>query len=499
MKYALYLILGLTGLLTISCSDTKKLDTKVARFPDNELKGIFEKINKPALTFSINNTKDTVLLGEMGTTLIIPKDIFCDSNGSAITNVKIELVEALTVDDMIRNGLSTVSNSKILETDGMIFINALGMANEHLKIIEGKELFIETISLNNVPNIEIFNGNFNDNQIIDWGNSRAVNKYLTLVPLKYLDFYPDGFTSEDELSPQAEEKLESDSSMEHFHHSSYCGIPINLVESLANKEFENTLVSTKEFEIRMQYIHKSCSEELLKLYLSNIDLNLWEIDSLAFEMLKKTGNKQAESFAVFKTEKKTKVKDIQLKDKIYSSFLASTFDNNEQIKKRNELRRITTNSFSTTKLGWINCDRFMNEPSATPLKLEIIASNIDKSKLCKTYLVFQSHNSILDLSRYDNGIFHVGFANESIMELPKGEKVLIVSISNDGEKPLFSIQHFILGQAEQVKMILKPVTPEELTVQLRTFNKNPAPGLFKQSVESNCCDHAEKYADSLVQ
>jgi hypothetical protein len=82
------------------------------------------------------------------------------------------------------------------------------------------------------------------------------------------------------------------------------------------------------------------------------------------------------------------------------------------------------------------------------------------------------------------------------MTLPKGEKVLIVSISNDGEKPLFSIQHFILGQAEQVKMTLNPITPEELTIQLRTFNKNPAPSLFKQSVESNCCDY---YADSLAQ
>jgi len=475
MKHISHFILGLLILLTISCVNNKKdekqtSENKVTRFADNDLKNIFEKISQPIQEFSIDNSRDTIITGEDGTALIIPKNIFCDTIGNVITNTKIELVEAFTLFDMLRNGLSTVSESKPLETDGMIYINARSKSNNNLQLVKGKEIYVETPSLNSASDIETFNGNYKENNIINWNSPKPTNKYLTTLPLKYLNFYPSDYE---------------------IKKSNYCGISKNLVRILYSKKFENTLISTKEFETRMQYIHKSCNDELLKLYLTNINLNMWEIDSIAFDMLAKQNNKQATSFKIFKNQKKTKVKSLKIKDDIYLSYIAKTFDNNEQTKKRKFLRNITTNSFSTTTLGWINCDRFMNEPKAVSIKLQVIAANIAKSQICKTYLVFQSYNSIIELKRNNNGVFYIGDDKENKMILPKGDTVLIVSLSSNEKTPFFAIQNLTLGESEQVKIILNKVTPEEIVSKLKEYNRVQKSELLSQANEKSCCDNCD--------
>ncbi len=67
--------------------------------------------------------------------------------------------------------------------------------------------------------------------------------------------------------------------------SSVCGINPAKIKAIWNDEFQNTLISTREFEERMPYIHKTENSAILDLYVNNLDKNLSGIDSLAAEEL----------------------------------------------------------------------------------------------------------------------------------------------------------------------------------------------------------------------
>lgn len=57
------------------------------------------------------------------------------------------------------------------------------------------------------------------------------------------------------------------------------------IKTIWNREFNNTILATKEFEERIPFIHNSCSNEVLETYINNLDKSLSEIDSLVLSLL----------------------------------------------------------------------------------------------------------------------------------------------------------------------------------------------------------------------
>ena len=53
------------------------------------------------------------------------------------------------------------------------------------------------------------------------------------------------------------------------------------IKAIWDKKFNNTNIATREFERRIQLIHKTCNQAILDLYIKNLDKNLYEIDLLA--------------------------------------------------------------------------------------------------------------------------------------------------------------------------------------------------------------------------
>jgi mono/diheme cytochrome c family protein len=68
---------------------------------------------------------------------------------------------------------------------------------------------------------------------------------------------------------------------EHHSEEKINGINPAKIKTIWDKKFQNTLLSTREFEERLPYIFSTCNEGILDLYLNNIDKNLCTIDSMA--------------------------------------------------------------------------------------------------------------------------------------------------------------------------------------------------------------------------
>jgi len=110
--------------------------------------------------FSFSAVKGTVIEGEKGTVLQIPANCFVDSEGNVVTGeISFLLQEAYSYGDMLFQNLSTVSNGELLETGGMLFIEAKDTAGNVLEIREGVEIIAAMASASaKLPGMQTFEG-----------------------------------------------------------------------------------------------------------------------------------------------------------------------------------------------------------------------------------------------------------------------------------------------------------------------------------------------------
>ena len=98
----------------------------------------------------------------------------------------------------------------------------------------------------------------------------------------YMDF---GYSSEDEIITTVqyagEEATSPSWSSDTLAHSECGGIDPAKIKTIRNQRFRNTYIATKAFEERLQLIYKTCDNELLDLYISNLELPLYKVDSMA--------------------------------------------------------------------------------------------------------------------------------------------------------------------------------------------------------------------------
>ena len=110
-------------------------------------------------TFEFVLKNDTLISGKEGTKIWITKDLFENYTNGKIT---FELKEFYSKEDMILNGLSTVTDKdELLESSGMFYIN-FKEGNKQLKIKNGKSYKVE------IPNKPLTDSNiyYNDNDSI---------------------------------------------------------------------------------------------------------------------------------------------------------------------------------------------------------------------------------------------------------------------------------------------------------------------------------------------
>ncbi len=89
------------------------------------LSKLYNTDNLPKQTFQINPNRDTILIGQKGTVLRIYKNTFLDENGNKVTSpIDFEFKEALDPIDFVTAKLTTTSNGKLLQTGGMIYLDA---------------------------------------------------------------------------------------------------------------------------------------------------------------------------------------------------------------------------------------------------------------------------------------------------------------------------------------------------------------------------------------
>lgn len=339
-------------------------------------------------TYNVNPKEGATIEGKEGTLIIIPSNAFINDNNEIVNdNVQFELVEAITLEDMVLYNLGTTSNGKLLESGGMLYVKAT-CNSQQVKINPARPLYIEVPTNEVKKDMMVFEGKTQEDGKLNWENPKSLKKYLVHVPLNDLDFLPDGFAAKvesfmpykgytkatkklvdslyynldserylarDELKKgqkfghkskkdtlkygNIQVSTEAQAALNDTKNSTHCGINPSSIQTIKTKEYNNSFVATKEFEDRIAALHKlEKGDEMLGIYIEHLKDELCISDSIVASKL--YGNDKL-IFEEFASQKCTNVKDAQMYQEQLSAYYIKK--RNERIAAQNKLAEILKN------------------------------------------------------------------------------------------------------------------------------------------------------------
>ncbi|MGB1248831.1 MAG: OmpA family protein [Chitinophagales bacterium] len=394
---------------------------------DDPLLGFYQEKQ----TFVFNNDNDTIILGDEGTKIHIPAMAF---GGSSIN---ISLQEFYQLEDILSANLNTHADDRLLETAGMIYIEAIDeMTNLPIQPNRPIQIEFPTIVIN--TDYQLFDGNFDENMTMNWTvNSPSTTNINTVVleeEIQISDLLRDGRVfnstsnyinysmlqlSDQELKNRLTQKLYTvygvDFIDNNISYALYEGIDgwVNFIEEPQCFDKSRAIVSIDEhgffYEATTSHgeFNPHC-DTIVKNELSKInqlkkipsEAQSHSVDFLSIDIVT---DEEVQAY-------RDSLMSLLANDPYYNSLLASAQTDNLV--------------FSTMDLGWINCDRFYNTTETVPLA-------IHTEHGAQVRVIFKNIESVM--SAYSNG----GIAN--INRVPLNEEIIIIATKMNGKTPEYAI------------------------------------------------------------
>jgi hypothetical protein len=484
--------------------DTGVVEERVL-FPEST-DTVFNELRSEQQSFSVSMKQHNSVTGANGVVVDIAPGVFVDANGNEVENVEVELLEALDIQSFIGNNLQTVSDGALLQSSGMFYVNATANG-EPVSLKDGNALTVQ-IPTNMVNgDMQVFYGNYDDNGTLNWtpvgGKTMAIDFNMSAVPLELLDY--EGMSEEFLVRGNPEVKSE--------------------ILALNDPKYEGTFIATTEFKARLQ-IHvlgaitnkdKAVFGQVMDIYKEHLDDNLYEADSLVAvfltphynELMKKLRSQDEEenssesalkfakafvdlgeslwqNLTSFKNARLTRpmnfeklgITDSTSRDELIKKgytpadadrMLVLYRQNGKVIEglknqvdadeKQEELQNYTV---SVTKMGWVNIDRFLNDPLCAESDFKVNVLGADESMAVKLTLIFPIRNICVQAIYNEGNLYSFTQKNGDLRKLPIGEEVYVVGLASKAEETFFGLTKFKIPTEGEFELSLEPATMDEI-------------------------------------
>lgn len=471
--------------------------------------------------FDVDAKTGGTLASKSGIVMAIPEEAFVDEDGKVVSGmVKVELAEALELQDMLLSGLETLTDkNEILQSGGMFYFNATANGKQ-VFINPDKPIYMEIPASGPTDGFMLYTGQRDEEGKIKWKDPKPLENWLVSIDLDLLDFYPNNFeTAVEEEMPfrkyQTATKALKDSlfyslspnDKRNIYYSdtdekkacSNCGISPAKIKVLKTERFNNTIISTREFSERLKEIYKTCDDKVLEVYINNIDKNLWECDSMAAELLNGKSDLQ-NKFKSYASLKQTKVKtdrNLSALAAYYKKQLKNTEEelnkartnyekylkkkDEEARKAREEYSKLLTKrlhyrmnkfGFVLTENGWKNIDKHLGEPVyIKPMEIEVYVKEGNTFDRVHVYVVNKQIKSIFSLLSSDKVKYDSCHREDNILLMWDNQPAMVSIIAYKGDTPYYTIVDFTVVDKVVLQAELAATTEVELRKQLSTLNR----------------------------
>jgi hypothetical protein len=460
------------------------ISEEVNSFASNE--DLFSKYKTAPQTFSIDPSVEQKITGKQGTILVFPANSLVDKNGNTPKGkIQISLTECYEMADMIMNRLSTTSNGKMLETAGMV--NVIASSNgEELQLKKESPYTVEFPKKTKKDDFHLFYGERTADGNINWELAQGEESPSTgsgSLENEKMGKWESGKTDPSTVSGTRVSSSNAGtvvasvaaavpasvndncfiqisesyfrrnlkiSKMDYFSWKLADGQSLNNwfvanfnpTQQMINEycafsyQTEVTMKLDKNGNIKDYYISKSATPEYDQAILRAVDqfptmdmksfMPKYDEDhAVVLKFGKKIGRSQDEYSAAF--VKKFKGKEDSLLTDI----------------KKDELDYFI---FASNEMGWLNCDRFEEDPAA---KIDFYV-NCPSPNNTNINLAFEDFPGLL-AGQNEGGkiVFH---------NVPKGKKVKIIGINSGSATPTMCVASATLSSKPTDLKEFKPFT-----------------------------------------
>ena len=312
---------------------------------------------KPSQYFLIDPKRDTLILGNEGTKLHFPAGCL-----QTKAKVMVELKEHYSMADYLKSGLATTSNGKMIESGGVIYLNAVenNASKKQVKINPDKGVGAEFTLDKKKPGMQIF--------IKDPSKSRI--NWISQDSFGYKEVW------------QMTETIYDDQD--------------NIISQITYK-------SKAEWEQHLKEV---------------------EAEKKEMEIKQEAERKEA--------ERKQKLQMQAEKNKSKSDKMLQIYN-----------------------LGFINCDRFINEQQKT---FVVNLNNSKESGTANYYLVFKDIRGVM-----------TGYASDNVLSfgnVPVNRIATLIAISFEGKQGYYYSRSLVTGNQANLQIDLKPVDEKFMESEL---------------------------------
>ncbi len=424
-----------------------------------------ERIEFPTEEFTIKANVDTTIFGDQGTRIFIGSETFQFPNGELVMDsIKVELKEFYKKSDIILADLSTVSNGRILETAGMVNIKAFAN-DEEIEIRPDKRIVVhfpkerysrKKMDLfyadNTSTDTSVNNWNIDTVSLIKrtlklgsfgwWYPSISDStpydfKIKNFVDTGYywnpLDFYVRSYDFSDRTIKEIE-RTKNINDHPNFDSWNDYGVECEMYIS------EDGFI---EFPEVVTNLSGRTKREVLK-FLRNIP-QLEPGKNKYGEIIERRGLifiKPGNIIPLYQTDEEY----VKSFDEKYAKYERSPIKNMDDAEFNYYI-------FSVGKLGWINCDIFVEFEEKVDLMVDMVESPELKLKL-----VFSEIDGVLKPDLQDGKYI--------FKQVPKGEKATIVGIKRADNEMLAAIEEISISENQIEDLNFSEITLSELKSKL---------------------------------
>ncbi len=380
--------------------------------------------------FLIDPTTSQTITGPEGTVIIFRENSFVDKNGNRITaDVKINLLECYDIAAMIGSKLSTTSNGKLLETAGMVDIQASSNGQE-VFLAEDVRYDIQFPKKEEKEGFKLFYGQRNAQGQINWIEDPAASTTASTTPSApstattavdnpdncFIQINKSNFRRNNKVAEMDyfNWTLADGSSFRNYFTANF-NPPLEMVDEFCALKYacEVTIKLDEQSRVKHSHINHSATAKWDQVILNFVD-NLPPLDVRRYmekydedhAIILRFGNKitQDESHELAKIEKSFKVNE------------------DEEVTSAKK-EALSYYCFASAKLGWINCDRYIEESS----ERGSFFVSCPNSQDTEMYIALKKYDGLL-VGSPTNGGFHFN-------DVPRNLQIKIIAVTAANAQP----------------------------------------------------------------
>ena len=473
----LLIFLTLSSIIIISCKNQVKTETKFT-----STKQVMDSVPVSKTTMQIDPSKENVVKGTNGTMLYIPNDAFLAEDGTPVKGkVDIKIAECYALSEMLGQGLSTISDGKILRTGGMINLTA-SADGKMLKIKDGKAIEVCFPKNKSNDSMQLFYASKDSKGQMNWIPASTLKEIPNTKP-----------ESSNEVKIVEERKGASGMPAQLPSPFYYDELYTKPVDSFSEKEFKYSLTIGIDPAIKGLLFRGTPKLNLIdyivsKKIFNNSDLKILAENNMPIGIAFGVGkdgvmgeptvympSHSKYDKIVFDLLRNAPVFDFssaEIRDSINLFYLyinpvkeldKQKFEDKYSDYKKKAIQKIDRAEldfymFSVTKLGWINCDYFWESKAE---KIDFVVKTKD-IKDTKVELVFKDAKSIMEGIKLNDGYV---FRN-----VPVREKARILGISYKNGKPMMCTLETSISKNPVTLTGFKEFSMEQLSAELNKTN-----------------------------